>query len=184
MTSSDPKALNIFLGDISSTSERIIARARVVAQEKVLEDANTAGGEEREQIQLVAADETQVITFEIPDGPPPADLQITGEGSESFDPVLVRQFLQQRWDFFSSFTPALQKALRSTDLVKVNKVLGRMSVEEAEKVVEMLQEGGMLAFEKSGVEDRTGRAEVPGEEMEVEDVEGAEEVEGKTVIVD
>lgn len=133
----------MFLEDVKGTSDRIIARAKVVAAERAAEkEANPQG---REQIQLVAADPATVITFEVPDGPPPEKLEITGEGSEELDPELVRQFLQRRWDIFESFSEKLRKALTEKSLDKVNKVLGKMEVPEAEEVVRLLQEGGILS---------------------------------------
>lgn len=153
MTATDQKALKVFLADISSTSERIIQRARVVAAEHAAEAADPAS---REQIQLVAASSSTSITFDIPEGPPPGTIEITGEGSENLDPVLVREFLQRRWEIFTAFPPGLQKALTAKDLDKVNKVLGKMSVEDAEVVVEQLQEAGILSFDTPEIIDRTG----------------------------
>jgi cell division cycle protein 37 len=40
----------------------------------------------------------------------------------------------------------LQTALKTEKLDEVNKVLGKMKVAEAENVVELMQEGGMLSF--------------------------------------
>ena len=40
----------------------------------------------------------------------------------------------------------MKRALRTEKLDEVNKVLGGMKVEEAEQVVELMQEGGMLSF--------------------------------------
>ncbi|KAK4048295.1 hsp90 co-chaperone Cdc37 [Microbotryomycetes sp. JL201] len=151
MTSSDPKALKVFLDDVAQTSERIINRARTVAKEKEAEPATEA----REQIQLVASDPSTVITFEVPDGPPPENLEITGEGSEELDPELVRQFLQRRWDIFQGFSKGLRTALSEKSLVKVNKVLGKMDVPEAEEVVRLLQESGILSFAQNDIVDAT-----------------------------
>lgn len=143
MTSSDPKALQMFLEDVHGTSERIINRAHVVAAEREAErEANPAG---KEQIQLVASDPSTVITFEVPDGPPPEKLEITGEGADELDPELVRQFLQTRWDIFQSFSKGMQRALTEKSLEKVNKVLGKLDVEEAEEIVKNLQESGILS---------------------------------------
>lgn len=158
MTATDPKALKMFLEDVSQTSERIIARARVVAKERDAERASSQG-EGVEQIQLVATEEGVTISFEVPDGPPPETLEITGEGSEDLDPVLVREFLQRRWDIFQAFPKNLRKALTEKSLEKVNKVLGKMAVDEAEEVVKNLQEGGILSFDGTGVRDATGGGE-------------------------
>lgn len=169
MTASDPKALKMFLEDVSNTSQRIITRAKVVAAERDAELAANPSG--REQIQLVATDPSTIITFEVPEGPPPENLELTGEGSEDLDPVLVRQFLQGRWDIFTSFPIGLQKALAKKDLEAVNKVLGKMAVDEAEEVVKNLQEGGILSFESTEIQDQTGGAgeeEVATKEVEVD----------------
>ncbi|BGP48359.1 hsp90 co-chaperone Cdc37 [Rhodotorula kratochvilovae] len=158
MTGANHAVLKIFLDDVLKTSERIIDRAKVVAAER----AAKAGDQEGvEQIQLVASSPDTTITFEVPDGPPPEHLEITGEGSEELDPVLVREFLQKRWDIFESFPKNLKAALAEKNLEKVNKVLGRMSVEDAEQVVEQLQEAGILSFEQPGVIDQTGRSGEP-----------------------
>lgn len=177
MTASDPRALQVFLDDLRSTSKRIIDRAHVLSAEK---KASQSAG--TEQIQLVPADENMTITFETPDGPPHENLEITGEGlsfgfhlyesentriltdflaagSESLDPVAVREYLQRRWDIFTSFPPNLQKALTKKSLEAVNKVLGKMAVEEAEEVVALLQEGGILSFDEGGIRDETGKGE-------------------------
>src|SRR5262249_38842707 len=55
---------------------------------------------------------------------------------------------------FESFPPNLQKALESGSLDKVNEVLGKMAVDEAERGVEKLGNGGMLRLQE-GVIDAT-----------------------------
>ena len=54
----------------------------------------------------------------------------------------------------------VQEALRKESLEEVNKVLGAMSVEEAEGVVESLQMAGILNFMEGGVRDATGEGGV------------------------
>ncbi|KAK4051116.1 hsp90 co-chaperone Cdc37 [Microbotryomycetes sp. JL221] len=167
MTSNNPQALKVFLEDVAKTSERIIARARVVAKEK--QDSNdNEGSEAREQIQLVASDPSTVITFEIPDGPPPENLEITGEGSEQLDPELVKDFLQKRWEIFESFSKGLKKALQEKSLEKVNKVLGKLSVEDAEEVVKQLQESGILSFAQNDIIDTTNDNNPLGDRVPVQ----------------
>ncbi|GAA5931810.1 hypothetical protein JCM3775_000048 [Rhodotorula graminis] len=157
MVNANHQALRIFLDDVHKTTQRIVERAKVVAAERA---SKAASGEEGvEQIQLVASSPDVTISFEVPDGPPPETLEITGEGADELDPVLVREFLQKRWDIFESFPKNLKAALAEKSLDKVNKVLGRMSVEAAEEVVEQLQEAGILSFEQPGVIDKTGRGE-------------------------
>ncbi|GAA5909717.1 hypothetical protein JCM6882_008472 [Rhodosporidiobolus microsporus] len=166
MTNQNPAALKVFMEDVAKTSDRVIDRARVVASERASKAADSAA-EGIEQIQLVASDPSTVISFEVPDGPPPEQLEITGEGADELDPVLVREFLQKRWDIFESFPKNLKKALEEKSLEKVNKVLGKMAVEEAEEVVEKLQEAGILSFETPGVIDQTGRSAPSNETVTV-----------------
>lgn len=103
---------------------------------------------EREQIQLVAEDPSTQITFTLPDGPPPDELRVEGEGSEEMNIEQVRAFLQMKWDLFQGFSEEMKSALRTEKLDEVNKVLGGMKVEEAEAVVGQMQEGGMLSFRR------------------------------------
>lgn len=146
MTNTNHQALRIFLDDVAKTTDRIVTRAKVVAAERAAQGPSSGDGAEGvEQIQLVPASPDQTITFEVPDGPPPDQLEITGEGADELDPQLVRDFLQKRWDIFESFPKNLKSALKEKSLDKVNKVLGKISVDEAEIVVEQLQEAGILS---------------------------------------
>jgi hypothetical protein len=54
---------------------------------------------------------------------------------DSDDPAI-----QEARGIFESFPPGLQRALESGSLEEVNKVLGKMSVEEAEEIVQKLGE--------------------------------------------
>lgn len=56
---------------------------------------------------------------------------------------------------FESFPPGLQRALESGSLDRVNEVLGKMSVEEAEEVVGQLGEGNMLSMEEGVIDGTT-----------------------------
>jgi cell division cycle protein 37 len=117
---------------------------------------------ERETIQLVPAEEGQTITFDVPDGPPPAELQLSDDLKE-YSVEQVREALQERWDLFMSFKPKLRKALKNGSLDKVNKVLATMDVSEAETVVGLLHRAGILNFaDNGGVRDMTGRSEDTG----------------------
>lgn len=69
---------------------------------------------------------------------------------------------------FESFTPELQKALASESLDEVNKVLGKMSVEEAEVVVEQLGNGGMLSLEEGIIDGTTEEGQKKLAEIEAE----------------
>ncbi|OCF37724.1 cell division cycle protein 37 [Kwoniella heveanensis BCC8398] len=148
MISRNPKSIEMFAQDFKQTYERIARRTvEMIAEEE-------ASGE-REQIQLVAEDPNVKIGFNIPDGPPPDDLRLEGEGTEEMDIEQVKAFLQRKWEIFQSFDDKLKEALKSEELEQVNKVLGKMKVADAEQVVELLQEGGMLSFSEQGVRDMT-----------------------------
>ncbi|WVF70201.1 hypothetical protein IAT40_004989 [Kwoniella sp. CBS 6097] len=148
MITRNPKSIEMFAQDFKQTYERIARRTvEMVAEEE-------ASGE-REQIQLVAEDPNIKIGFNLPDGPPPEDLRLEGEGTEEMDIEQVKLFLQRKWEIFQSFDDRLKEALKSEDLDQVNKVLGKMKVADAEQVVELMQEGGMLSFSEQGVRDMT-----------------------------
>ena len=137
MISANPKSIKMFKEDFTTTYARIESRTKeMIAEESV----------GREQIQLVAEDPSTQITFNLPDGPPPTELRVEGEGAQDMDIEQVRAFLQMKWDIFEGFDEEMKRALRTEKLDEVNKVLGGMKVEEAEQVVELMQEGGMLSF--------------------------------------
>lgn len=103
-----------------------------------------------EQIQLHAVDPNTKITINIP-----------AAGSQ--DPTEI-----QARKVFESFSPDLQKALATESLDEVNKVLGNMSVEEAEVVVEQLGEGGMLSLEEGIIDGTTEEGRKKLAEIEAE----------------
>lgn len=80
-------------------------------------------------------------------------------------------------EIFDTFPPGLQRALESGELDKVNEVLGKMSVEEAEEVVEKLGEGGMLSVEEGVIDGTTeeGREKLKGLEEKAKAEKLAEE---------
>lgn len=159
--------MEVFITDVKMTYERIAGRCKVIKEERDKEPA-----EGREQIQLVATNPTTSITFEIPDGPPPEDLRLQAEdGSDTdLDIEAVRKFLNDRWETFCGFPKKLQKALKTRELEKVNKVLGEMSIEEAEKIVQDLDRVGILSFTEGGIRDQTGKQPGPSGADEVESV--------------
>jgi len=150
MSTGDPRALMVFDKDVEDTYKLLSERAAKAAKEE------EAGGKER--IQLVAEDPTQTISFNVPDGPPPAEIKIEGPGTENLDPVEVRQALQRRWEIFEGFEPNLQAALKTGNLVEVNDVLGEMEIPRAEEVVQLLDIAGILSFSQQGIVDETGKA--------------------------
>ena len=105
---------------------------------------------EREQIQLHAVDPGTSINIITP---PPMDQ------CQTDDEKAARQI-------FETFPPGLQRALESGSLDKVNEVLGKMSVDEAEQVVEQLGNGGMLSLEEGVIDATTEQGKKQVEEIE------------------
>jgi cell division cycle protein 37 len=145
MINGGPKAEAVFQDDVKQTYERIVNRVGEIQADMA------KNGAERETIQLMAEDPSTSIGFNIPDGPPPENLVV--EGFESDDPEAgqpniedIRAFLQMKWDLFEAFPQDLKDAMKSESLEAVNKVLEKMDVQEAEKIVNDMQEGGMLSF--------------------------------------
>lgn len=161
--SGDPRASIVFEKDVEDTYNHLCERVRI---SKAEEDAVAAG---TEQIQLVPENPDHTITFNVPDGPPPENIQLEGEELRDVDPEAVRKALQMRWNVFQSFKPELRAALESQSLERVNKVLGSMKVIDAEEIVKMLDLAGILNFSEHGVRDGTGQ---DAEEDALEDAEG------------
>ena len=151
MASGGESAQAIFRKDVEETYAHIVKRVEIAKQEEA-----AAGGEE--QIQLVAENPDTVISFNVPDGPPPEQLVLEGPGTEGMDIEEVRKALQMRWELFCGLPEDLQEALKTNDLAVVNKVLGKMPVSVAENAVKALDMGGILNFSEEGIRDETGRA--------------------------
>lgn len=120
ITTQGHQAQKVFFDDVKSTYQRIRVRAKELERQRIENEAN--GGAGVEQIQLHAVDPDTEINITVP--------PVT---SEDPDEVEARRV-------FNSFPPGLQKALDKGSLDDVNKVLGKMSVEEAEEVVRQLGE--------------------------------------------
>ncbi|KAF8575449.1 hypothetical protein K439DRAFT_1641373 [Ramaria rubella] len=144
MISDEKRASVVFLKDVEDTYAHLAKRVAVTEAEEA------ASPQGREQIQLMQEDPSQPITFIVPDGPPPEDIQLEGPGTENLDKEEVRRALQMRWDVFQSFDESLKKALVKGKLDAVNKVLGKMEVPDAEETVKMLQMAGILSFANDG----------------------------------
>jgi len=140
------QARKLFLDDVNSTYARIRSRTAELAREH---DAD-GGSSDKEQIQLHAVDPNTQINIVTP---PPAD-QCTTDDERTARAI------------FDSFPPGLQRALASESLDEVNKVLGKMSVDEAEQVVEQLGNGGMLSLEEGVIDATTEEGQKAVEELE------------------
>jgi cell division cycle protein 37 len=120
ITTQGHQAQKVFFDDVNSTFQRIKSRAKEIEKQRAQEEADGTGGVE--QIQLHAVDPGTTINIKIP-----------AEASEDPEEIKAR-------GLFNAFPPGLQRALESGSLDEVNKVLGKMSVEEAEEVVGQLGE--------------------------------------------
>ncbi|KAJ6275678.1 cleavage and polyadenylation specificity factor subunit 2 [Bipolaris maydis] len=136
----DHQAGKMFNDDVDSTYHRIKTRAAEILKERAENPQGEGAGVE--QIQLHAVDPNTQINISVPPKEPTAT-----------DPEEREAEVQAR-QIFESFPPGLQRALESGKLDEVNKVLAKMSVDEAEEVVEKLGQGGMLSLEE-GVIDAT-----------------------------
>ena len=120
ITTPGHQAQKVFFDDVNSTYAKIKSRSKELAKQRAQEEAEGSGGVE--QIQLHAVDPGTTINIKIP---PPT--------SDNPEEIKAREL-------FNAFPPGLQRALESGSLDEVNKVLGKMSVEEAEEVVGQLGE--------------------------------------------
>ncbi len=130
ITTKGHQAQQVFTKDLTETYGRIKIRAAELQKEEGNDPAGV------EQIQLHAVEPGTEIHINVPEA-----------GSE--DPIE-----QEARKIFDRFPPGLQRALQGGSLDEVNKVLGKMSVDEAEEIVELLGQGGMLSLQE-GVIDAT-----------------------------
>lgn len=151
ITTPGHQAQKVFLDDVNSTYERIASRTAELATKPA--DPSTGA---TEQIQLHAVDPGTQININIPQ-------------PGSSDPIEIKAR-----DIFDRFPPGLQRALESGQLDKVNEVLGKMSVEEAEEVVEKLGDGGMLSLERGVIDGTTEQGRERLAELERESHEKRE----------
>jgi cell division cycle protein 37 len=165
--SKDHQASKMFNDDVDGTYRRIKTRAAEILKERA---ENPAGAEGVEQIQLHAVDPNTTINIQVPPKKPTATNPDEREAE------------QQARQIFEDFPPGLQRALESGKLDEVNKVLAKMSVEEAEEIVEKLGMGGMLSLEQGVIDattdegkrvmgeiEKTGRFPGQGQVEEVEE---------------
>ena len=150
MINADQRAVTVFMDDVDNTYEHIVTRVKANKEEEEELRQGT------EQIQLVPENPDAEISFNVPDGPPPENIKLEGEAMKNMNPEDVRKALQMQWDVFENFEDDMKTALKSQKLESVNKVLGAMKIEEAERVVELLQISGILSFSESGIRDETG----------------------------
>lgn len=118
ITTKGHQAQEVFYKDVQETSMKIRNRSREILAERAKE-AESGGVE---QIQLHAVEPGTVIQIQVP----PADSQDVEE--------------QRARQVYEGFSAEMKQALESGELDEVNKVLGRMKVEEAEEMVALFGE--------------------------------------------
>ncbi|PNS17915.1 hypothetical protein CAC42_3874 [Sphaceloma murrayae] len=146
VTTQGHQAQKLFLDDVNSTYARIRSRTKELADQRKKDIAE--GNGDVEQIQLHAVDPNTEIHITVPSATPQSD-----------DEAEARKI-------FESFSPSLQRALETGQLDKINDVLGKMSVEDAEEVVEQLGNGGMLSVEQGVIDATTEEGRKQMEEIE------------------
>ncbi|KAH8724468.1 hypothetical protein GQ44DRAFT_708733 [Phaeosphaeriaceae sp. PMI808] len=147
----DHQASKMFNDDVENTYRRIKTRAAEILKERA---ENPSSGEAVEQIQLHAVDPNTSINIQVP-----------AKESTATDPQ-EREIEEQARLIFDTFPPGLQRALESGKLDEVNKVLAKMSVDEAEEIVEKLGQGGMLSLEQGVIDATTDEGKKAMEEIE------------------
>lgn len=156
ITTPGHQAQAVFTDDVRDTYQRIHKRAKEILKEREKEDE--AGGVE--QIQLHAVEPGTEIKIFVP----PKDLLESADAEE-----------RRSREIFDAFPPGLQRALESASLDEVNKVLGKMSVDEAEEVVGLLSEGGMLSLGEQIIDTTTAEGKAELKRLEDEEKAAKEE---------
>lgn len=173
ITTPGHQAQKLFVDDVNTTCAKIKERAAAIKREREENPEN----EDKEQIQLHAVDSNTEIRIVVP---PPIPKGVDPNALSDTPPPTAEHIHARQ--IFESFPPGLQRALESGKLDEVNRVLGKMSVSEAEEVVEKLGEGGMLSLEEGVVDatteegkkiveeiERTGR--MPGQDTESQEID-------------
>ena len=175
ITTQGHQAQKVFLDDVNGTYQRIKTRTREILAERAANPPSESGGVE--QIQLHAVEPGTEIHINVPQPGSTDEVEIASR------------------EIFERFPPGLQRALESGSLDKVNEVLGKMSVEDAEEVVEQLGEAGMLSMEKGVIDGTTEEGkerlrelerEAASEHVEPDEAvgKGAEKEVGETDVLD
>ncbi|KAF2453970.1 Cdc37 N terminal kinase binding-domain-containing protein [Lineolata rhizophorae] len=156
VTTDGHQAYRLFADDVASTHARIRDRAATIRAERERDPDREQ--REVEQIQLHAVDPGTSIAINVP---PPAGAT-AGAGGGAGDDAAARRARA----LFESFDSDMRAALESGSLDRVNRVLARMSVDEAEAAVGKLSEGGMLSVEEGVIDATTEEGRRKVEELE------------------
>ena len=157
ITTPGHNAQKVFHDDVSQTYERVRSRTAEINKERAANPKSSEDGEGVEQIQLHEVEPGSQININVP------------------QPNSEDEVEKQARTVFERFPPGLQRALESGSLDRVNEVLGKMSVSEAEEVVEQLGDAGMLSMEKGVIDGTTEEGQQKLKELEREAAEGKDQ---------
>ncbi|KAI1844033.1 hypothetical protein JX265_009703 [Neoarthrinium moseri] len=146
ITTKGHNAQGVFYKDVQDTYARIKGRCKEINAERAADAAN--GGQGVEQIQLHAVEPGTVINIKIP----PANSEDEAE--------------KHGRQIFEGFKPDMRKALETGSLDKVNEVLGKMKVDEAEELVGLLSEANILSLEEQIIDATTEEGKKHLQDME------------------
>lgn len=144
ITTKGHQAQDVFYKDVQDTYYRIKNRAAEINAQRA---ADGGSGEGVEQIQLHAVEPGTEIKIKIP----PEKSEDEGE--------------KRGREIFEGFAPDMRKALESGSLDKVNEVFGKMKVEDAEEIVALLSEAGILSLEEQIIDATTEEGQKHLKEM-------------------
>ncbi|KAI1376763.1 hypothetical protein F4677DRAFT_417914 [Hypoxylon crocopeplum] len=147
ITTKGHQAQDVFYKDMQDTYYRIKNRAAEINARREAEGGSSEGVE---QIQLHAVEPGTEIKINIP--PEKSDDEVEKRGRQIFE----------------GFTPDMQKALESGSLDKVNEVLGKLKVEDAEEIVGLLSEANILSLEEQIIDATTEEGQKHLKEMKEE----------------
>lgn len=146
ITTKGHQAQDVFYKDVQDTYFKIKSRCKEINAQRAADAAS--GDEGVEQIQLHAVEPGTVINIKIP--PEKSEDEAEKRGREIFE----------------AFTPEMRKALETGSLDKVNQVLGKMKVDDAEEVVGLLGEAAILSLEEEIIDATTEEGKKHLKEME------------------
>ncbi|KAK2591229.1 hsp90 co-chaperone Cdc37 [Conoideocrella luteorostrata] len=158
ITTQGHQAQDVFHNDVQDTYMRIKSRAREILAQRAKEPEE---GQDVEQIQLHAVEPGTVIQIKVP-----------AANSQDAEVKKAREI-------FDGFKPDMKTALDSGDLDEVNKVLGRMAVDEAEEVVGLFGEANILSLAEEIIDTTTEEGKQQLKDLEDQakaDAEGQAEV--------
>ncbi|KAI3343422.1 hypothetical protein F4824DRAFT_439862 [Ustulina deusta] len=144
ITTKGHQAQEVFFKDVQDTYFRIKGRTAEINAQR----AEEGGSGDVEQIQLHAVEPGTEIKIRIP-----------AKNSED-------EAEKHGREIFEGFAPDMRKALESGSLDKVNEVLGKMKVPEAEELVGLLSEAGVLSLEEQIIDATTEEGKKKVKEME------------------